>query len=305
MSKKALSLCVAFLLCSLGLYLFSLKGKNSGAIYQKLGRESFRKADEIKVYFLSPAQGFTLKKEGTRWVILSNFKKPAKGVLVEGFLDSLAGLEGELRARGKKHFGLFYLTDDKALHVELFKKGKLMGHILIGKRGPRWDSAFVRFSGDKSIYLVPENLLAKFDIEGDFPDHPREGAFLDLEIWPLPAKEIKKISFSGEKTTWEIVCNVNQCVFKEKGRAKELKPEEAEVFFRKLFPILAEKVLPEESFKGAQAKLSYLLHDGEQGELDLTCKKEKCLLKEQGFVYEVPKKELELLFRPERSFASF
>ncbi len=298
MSRRVLIALGIFFLFSVFFYLGATKEHKESAksLLKPLGSKALKDADLIELTY--DGKDLTLKKVGERWVIVSDFEKPAQKATVEEFLSTLAELVGEERAKGEKYFSRFKLGDKEALHVVLKAKGQELAHFLIGKRGPRWESTFVRLKGDKTVYLVPVNLLAKLEIWDENPKFPPEKSLVDLEVLTLPIDEIKELSFSGPKTKWRLVLKGQKFLFTRGGQEKELKLEEGKKFLRKLFPILAEEVVPPEKFKGEEAVLSYLLRTGEKGKLFLVCEQKDCLVKRRKYVYRVKRENLAPLFKP-------
>ncbi len=299
MSRKVLALLGTFFAFSFLFYLGTTREHQEGlkSLLKPLGAPSFKEADEIELSY--QGKGFKLKKEGEEWVILSDFKKPARQATVTELLETLADLHGEVRAKGKRYFSRFGVSEREALHLVLKKDGQELAHFLIGKRGPQWESNFLRLKGSQEIYLVPVNLLAKLDIWEEGPEVPQDKAFVDLEVLSLPVKEIKTLSLTGPKGGWTLRREGSKFVFTKDGREKEIAPARAEKFMRKLFPLLAEEVVAPESFKEKGAlRLSYELRNGLKGELEISCASKECLVRKKGFVFRVKRENLAPLFKP-------
>ncbi|NPA48562.1 MAG: DUF4340 domain-containing protein [Thermodesulfobacteria bacterium] len=300
MSKRALVLVSIFFVFSVIFYLSVTRESHEGAenVLRPLGNEDLKEATRIEIYQGSRRNGLVLVKEGNRWVILSDYRKPASERLVEKFLETFANLSGEERARGKKYFDRFGVGEKEGLHVVFKKDGQVLSHFVVGKRGPRWESSFVRLEGQDNIYLVPVNLLALVDIQTEEPAPPKEEAFLNLEVLTLPIEELKELTFESPNISWSLRLEDNKYLFEVNGEKREIPLEEGRKFLRKLFPILAEGVVPPDRFPGPQGVLSYSLRDGRKGRLYLTCQKEDCLLKKDDFVFRVKKETLKVLFSP-------
>ncbi len=300
MSRKTALILGLFFLASFLFYLGVTREKHEGAktLLTPLGREIFKEADFIEIYQGKEKKGFKLEREGERWILLSDFRKPAKDSLVEDFLKTLASLSGEERASGEKYFSRFGVDQDQGLHIVLKKDGKVLAHFILGRRGPQWESSFLRLEGEKKIYLVPTNLLAKLEIWEDKPAPPQEKAFLDLEVLSLPLDEIKELSFEGPQISWRLKREDKKFVFQKDKREREISFLEGKKFLRKLFPLLAEEVVSPQEFKKPEATLTYVLRNGLRGRLYLGCQQKACLVKKREFVFRVKKENLKPLFEP-------
>ncbi len=291
-----------------GGYLFTQRAKEPGveSIFTTLGQKKWLKADRIKVFF-DGEKGFSLVREPETWLIEDDFPKPASKVLIQEFLRQLADLSGEKRAEGDKFFPRFKVGDKEALHIVLYQGKQELAHILVGKRGPQWNSSFIRLKGQKEIYLVPVNLLSKFEIWSVEPGFPKAKDFLDLEVLEVPLAKLKTLSFRGQKVSWTLLRKEDHkpqtFVLKIGTKEKRLSSEEAEKFLRRLFPLYAEKVIKPEEFKGKRATLTFVSRLGREVEVDFgACQKEKdqeiCLVKRPPFVYRINRSLIEAFFKP-------
>lgn len=290
-----------------GGYLFTQRAKEPGveSIFTTIGQKRWLEADRIKVFF--GEKGFSLVRKQDNWLLEDDFPKPASRVLIQEFLRQLANLSGEKRAEGGKFFSRFKVEDKEALHIVLYQGEQELAHILVGKRGPQWNSSFVRLKGRKEIYLVPVNLLSKFEIWSVEPGLPKAKDFLDLKVLEVPLAKLKSLSFKGQKISWSLLREEDHkpqtFVLKIGSKEKRLSSKEAKKFLRRLFPLYAEKVMKPEEFKGKRATLSFVSRLGREEKVDFgVCQKEKdqevCLVKRAPFVYRVNQSLIEPFFKP-------
>ncbi len=300
MSKRVVLILAVFFVFTLAFYASVTRQSSEGAkvVLTSLGDKTLREANKIEIYQGEKRKGFKLLKEGEHWVIISDFRKPAKEGTVQEFLETFADLSGEERAQGQKYFSRFGVDEKNGLHIVFEKDGEVLSHFIVGKRGPWWESSFVRLEGGKKIYLVPVNLLAKLEIWDESPSLPKEEAFLDLEVLALPLEEIKELSFKAPNISWSLHLEGENYIFEKDSQKKKLSSEEGKNFLRRLFPLLAEGIVPPDQFQKPSATLNYLLRTGQKGQLFFQCQKENCLLKKGEFVFKVKKENLKDFFAP-------
>ncbi len=303
MSRRTVLALGIFFLASLIFYLGATREKREGleSLLKDLGSPALKEADLIELS--KGNKVLSLKREGEGWVLISDFKKPAKKAIVEDLLETLAELKGEPRAQGKKHLSRFKLTEEEALHLVLKQGGKELAHFLVGKRGPQWESSFVRREGEVVVYLVPVNLLAKLEVWDENPKLPAEKALIDLQVLTLPVKEVKELSFEGKEGSWVLKREGEKFLLRKGKREETIDPKKAERFLRKLFPVLAEDVVPPQEFKKETSLLRYVLRNGKTGALYLSCGKKVCLIKKGPFVFRVKREALSPLFDPAKEFS--
>ncbi len=150
-----------------------------------------------------------IKKDGNWWVKRDlkqgGFLAPAKADRIERLIKTLAGLEGETRAKGSDILGTFNLEDDQGLHILLEGPG-IKTVIIAGKKGPRWDTCFVRRGSSDQVILASKNILSLFDIWSDVPEKtPGSSAWTDLRVADYRPDEIEGVSFSQGDEQWSLV----------------------------------------------------------------------------------------------------
>ena len=210
-----------------------------------------------------------VKKDGTWWVELvrdgKGFRAPAKEERAKRLTGRMAGLFGERRAEGKGLFKTFHLGDSEALHIVMKSHGQERLHLLVGKRGPAWDSSFVRKKGDDTIYLAGINILSLFDIWAGTPEGPLEPRpWVELALVPYGPDEIEGLSYARGNRQWSLVhekepqeqsaSSGSKARGKEKGapawtftlngKAARIKAGDARGFLSAVFPLRAKDCFP-------------------------------------------------------------
>ncbi len=152
-----------------------------------------------------------LVKKAGRWLVQKwdknkSYWAPAKESKVKRLITALSGLTGEKRASGKKLLATFALDNKEAMKVALKKSGGQKIVLEVGKRGPQWNSSFVKLPDSDSIYLCSQNLLSLFDIWSEKPaGHPEPGPWIDKTIIAEGPGEIEGVSYSRGTLEWSLV----------------------------------------------------------------------------------------------------
>ncbi len=236
--------------------------------------------DEIEVWTGTTEKAAPLhlkKREQAWWVELNEqgttFSAPAKPERLKRLVGHLNSLHGEKRAEGAAILDTFYLKDDQAMHLVLKENDKEKLHLLVGKRGPEWDSCFVRKNKADTVYLASNNLLGLFDIWSEEPKQdPEARPWVDLMIISQGPSEVEGLSYARGTTEWSLVQGKQGDSEKEK-RAEPAsgKPEKTEAewvltlngqeqikgseeirkFLSGLFPLRAVDVAPPEKAQDA------------------------------------------------------
>ncbi|MBX6422396.1 DUF4340 domain-containing protein [Thermosulfurimonas sp. F29] len=224
------------------------------ALLTRLGHRDWKDADEIRAWLGNSTRKLVIRFSGGRWEVWGpsrreNFPHPAREALVERLLSDLSSLSGEERASGKDYEARFDLTPESALHIAGFRQGRELFHLLVGKRGPYWESCFVRLHGREEIYLIPENLLARFEIWSDKPAAPSIDPWVDKTVLSLDPGNLRKMAFfwrgsplfllKREKKGWTLEAG---------GKKRVLSGEEVTRRLRRIFPLLAEEVVSPQKF---------------------------------------------------------
>ncbi len=309
MSQRSLFLLGIIFLILVGGYIYTQHSKEAGlkSILTKIGKKTWLESDKLEVFY-DHKKGFSIIKQGSKWIIQDEFPKPANTIKIQDFLKELSELTGEKRASGEKFFPRFKLSEEEALHLKLYKNQKELAHLLIGKRGPQWASSFVRLKGNNAIYLVPINLLAKFEIWSVEPQNPKAKDFVDLQVAQVSKTELKHLSFMSKKIHWELVRQEeknqkNKFLFIKEKKKKILSKKDTEKFLLRLFPIYARDIIAPTKFK-EKATLTLETRLGQKeiitfGPCYKKKKEETCVLEKNGYVYKVDKSYVKPFFNPQ------
>ena len=201
----------------------------------------------------------------------STFWVRAKEAKVERFIQALSGLKGEFRSDSKELLSQFHIADDQGLHIVVQGESGALAHLVVGKKGARWDTCYVRKEGSPKVYLVEQNLLSLLDIWSQWPTgQPSPRVWTDLQVIRGLPREVVAISYARGDTTWSLTRG-DQGKEKGKGRGeganstakaaprwvfsmngKEVKKGEKEVkgFLDQLLPLEAKDVYPPDQLQG-------------------------------------------------------
>ena len=272
------------------------------ALLVPLGQPEWQRVDRLEIFLGSePEKKLFLVKKKTGWEVLGsspeeNYPRPAKNSLIDNFLSDLSRLSGEERVSGKSFWERFLLTDEKALHVVGWRAEQEVFHLLVGKRGPYWDSTFVRLKDSEKVYLVPENLLARFEIWKEQPTTPSVDPWIDKEILVVNLPDLKKLSFVWKgKVLWRLEREKDRWWVEKEGRRREV--NEVEKKLREVFPLFAEKVLRPETFRKeiGRLELETKLATRESLSFGVSAQKGRYLAKKGPYVYELGSEVVEKL----------
>ncbi len=189
--------------------------------FVKILPQDMRAADihKIEVYrgdAKSDAIILARSKEG--WNVPSRFNSKGKEEIINDLLDDIKKLEGGLRTKKKSLHEDFDITDEKAVHIALYKEdGKLYRNLLLGKKGERWGEGFVRLANSNEVYLADKNLLSTLGIYSEDSKLDTK-KWLDLNILDEKSDEIAKVVLDMPG---------KQVVLEKKEKKKE-EPEEEE-----------------------------------------------------------------------------
>ncbi len=282
MKKSYLIILGSVLLILAGIYFYQQRPVevHDEDLYSKIC-PSLKTVDELMVWAgkTKGAETLHIKKNGQGWwVDLTEngltYPAPAKAQRVENLFRQISSLQGEIRAQGKDILDTFYLKDDQALHLVFKNCGQEQLHLLVGKRGPRWDSCFVRKNQNDTVYLVPRNLLGSLDIWDATPEKaPDKSPWVELAIINQGPAEIEGISYSRGSLEWSLVQNKQTASSKEagsgtnateqnaknngetgwiltlNGRTLHKKDKDIQKLLSTLFPLRAEKIVPGDKAK--------------------------------------------------------
>ncbi len=143
----------------------------------------------------------TKEDTGDKWRVTNHFNAPVDSTKIDGYLESLTGLEGEFRAtlEGEDKFKDYELSDDTAFHVKGFKKGedKETFHVLAGK-SPNFGTVFMRPAGGKDVFVVNKNLRQDAGIYGEeAATAPKADNWIDKKILALNKGDVTKVELKS------------------------------------------------------------------------------------------------------------
>lgn len=124
-----------------------------------------------------------LRRQGDTWVAASYHNAPVQADKVTSLLDSVSGLEGDIRAEKAEVLDAFKLQDAEALHLLLYtdKLDEPKVHLLAGKSSGR--TGFVRRADQHRVYSVNLNLRTEAGLYGDETDKaPEAKPWLNLQL---------------------------------------------------------------------------------------------------------------------------
>ena len=262
-----------------GAYLFSHvehRSRTKGQLYTTLTpRLSEKAVSAIEVWkggAEERPEGLAIRRGEAGWQIRrkeqgSLFWVRAKETRVAKLLDALSYLKGDLRAASRDLFPQFHIGDDEGLHmVVLNKDQKPLIHLVVGKKGERWDTCYVRRERSDQIFLVERNLLSLVDIWSKWATaQPSPRSWTDLAVIRELPKDLEAISYeqgdvrwslskveeredghtanasSEKKRRWKLVINGTE---EEKDRAQ------VKSYLERLLPLQAKDVYPPDLAKG-------------------------------------------------------
>jgi len=111
----------------------------------------------------------TLSKDASgRWTVTNHFNTRARKEGVEGLLNHLAELRGELRSDTQELLKDYSITDDEAFHFEVTDaEGKTLAHRLVSALRPRGTQNFIREAGSDKVVVTLTDILADIGIYSD------------------------------------------------------------------------------------------------------------------------------------------
>jgi hypothetical protein len=164
-----------------------------------------------------------IAKSGDKWVVASKYNAPAKKDKVEEFLGKVKHLEGEGRPSSADVLEDFKLSEKKALHVRVAKKGGEGAwlHLLVGAK-EKYGNSFVRLDGSEDVYTVDVNFASEMGIWGDDDTKaPEAGEWLNKDVLKLKKDDIVSLAITTPDR--EVVFERREV---EKTAAPEPKPGE-------------------------------------------------------------------------------
>ena len=196
-----------------------------GEEFVKILPQEMRAADIHKIEIYqgdAKKDAVVLARTEDGWSVPSRFDSKGNADTIKTLLDDIKTLQGTFRTKKKSLHGEFDITDEKAVHVGLYRQDdKLYQNLLLGKKGEQYAEGFVRLADSEKVYLADKNLRSTLGMysEGDDPD-PKK--WLDLKITDEESDRITKVVM--DMPGKQVVLEKKE---KEKKEAEE-EPEEAE-----------------------------------------------------------------------------
>ncbi len=147
-----------------------------------------------------PEEKVVLEKDGENWLVRSHFDAPAKKETIDTYLDKIAGIKGEFRAKaeGDEQLATYSLKADEAFHVLAYKAGSAepAAKLLFGK-APSQSTVFVRKDGDNTVYVESANLRRDAGLFAeDLAEAPKADTWLDKDALKLDKETITKVAIN-------------------------------------------------------------------------------------------------------------
>lgn len=200
--RKLIPLAVVLLVLVVLVFLFGRKKPRDElrleAGLKRLAPEDFLVSDVSRLeVFLGTKedQKVILEKEASGWRVRSYFNAPGDGEKVSTLLEKLKNLEGEFRVSEESVLGDFDLTEEKAIHFSIYKKGNEHAwlRLLVGKSLP--NGGFVRLKGENSIYVVDKDLRRESGFLTHDPSKtPSQSRWVNKTIVDIKKEDVEKLS---------------------------------------------------------------------------------------------------------------
>jgi len=195
---KKISLMLAVFAFLLGISIFLLiKGKPTAKNFNPLDNIDVAKVDKIVLSF--PAFSVTLEKENQAWKLTSPFKDAADGAVVDRIAAEFKGMTvGSVISENKGKHGQFGVEDKTAIHAQVFVEGKKSPtlDLLIGKEGPSYMTAYVRFPGQNMVYIG--NGFSTYTLQQSTDSYRLK------KMLPLDLAVATSIKVAGSNTTFDL-----------------------------------------------------------------------------------------------------
>jgi hypothetical protein len=138
-----------------------------------------------------PQEVVRLRQRDGAWVVNSHFDTPGNSSKIQQLLTQLSTLQGELRADSTALLSDFQLTDEQALHLQVYTvtPDKPALHLLAGKGGG--GNGFMRRAGEGRVYSVNLHLQSLAGLSsGTTPPTLSAKPWLELRIQNVPKEQI-------------------------------------------------------------------------------------------------------------------
>ncbi len=137
---------------------------------------------EIRVFKgKEPDGGLLFRRSGEIWVAPRKWDAACLKAKIEALVEEVNKMEGQVRAEEKELLPQFMLGDREAVHLAFFGQNSAeIEHVLLGKKGGDYRSAFARRSVDTKAWHVGNNPLSALGVYTDAVEATLDHAsFLD------------------------------------------------------------------------------------------------------------------------------
>jgi hypothetical protein len=138
-----------------------------------------------------PQEIVRLRQRDGAWVVSSHFDTPVHSSKIQQLLTQLSTLQGELRVDSTALLSDFQLTDEQALHLQVYTDtpDKPALHLLAGKGGG--GNGFMRRTGEGRVYSVNLHLQSLAGLSSGTTEQALSAKpWLDLRIQNVPKEQI-------------------------------------------------------------------------------------------------------------------
>lgn len=192
----------------------------------------------IRVYKgKSPEAGLEFRRSGEIWITPTRFDAAVQKAKVERIVEEINLMEGEVRADSPDLLSQFMLGEREGIHVGLFGEGSAeIEHVILGKRGSDYRSAFARRAANAKAFYVANNPLSALNVYTDAVE-------ADLSVDPFLDKTALSVSEDLAKieirATGEVIVAeyVTETTAEAEARRKGTEPVE----FRKYWTVTSPK----------------------------------------------------------------
>jgi hypothetical protein len=135
-----------------------------------------------------------LVKEGNVWKVKSLWNAKADSVKVEGLIQKLSSVQGELRGTGKKLFRDFGIGDKDSFSIKFTGANKTFMDLRLGTQ-KAGDGYFIRKAEDDGVYFIETDMAGLLGIYADFEKATPSSAFwADLSLFNLDPEKVTKVA---------------------------------------------------------------------------------------------------------------
>lgn len=132
-----------------------------------------------------------LSKENGEWVILNDGNFRADQKIIDSIIENMNyAAKGEIVARNAKNHESFMVTNESGTAVEIRNSnGEVLANFIVGKKGPVFNSQYLRHPDKDNVVLIKKNLEQVFN--------KNSLDFRDKTIWSFEPTSIKSIAIKS------------------------------------------------------------------------------------------------------------